>query len=562
MPELVGKIRLDNSAALKTIQGTKEALSTQMSASLSKALGAAQAFRALKLGLIEPHAKALAAMKQAWARYQSDLSQKPTISASPKTPFQHHQELQALAEWQKQMAKAGSSWNAYLRAKNAAAGKSVTSEQESQLKASAAAFEAESAAAKRAAAALKAHVDQQKKMADQWRTNPPPVIAATALGRLKQSLGGLDLKDVLSNAGGGGLGGSLIGGLAGGFTGAIVGQIVTMIGYKILAAVRELFEFIRSGVAETLQYGRTLQNLGAQTGISPGAGAVLGRSAEMAQLDPEAVSIWFSRFQANLSTVKNMTPGVVNSLAKLNLNFLDLSQMKPEDQLVALADGFSRVKSQDDKAGIAMALFNRQGANMLRMFNDPGLMKLAVEQAGSLARLTREDADAMGYLSNSIEGLKLKKMQLFVGLLQDSMPALELMASLVNKIDLKSVGEFAATAGKDMLGSAIGTLPGLFDLIGLLFKPKIPRTSEPGTEAGGMPFDMRNVTGHGAGDQWSRLGAFSYTGGQKSGAFATLTYQQQIANNTKTTSTILQQLVDKLSSGAISNVSRNAAYAY
>lgn len=290
--------------------------------------------------------------------------------------------------------------------------------------------------------------------AEFWKKAVPPKIPAKGLAGLREAISGLDmgqlLRGVASGGGFGMLGSALIGGLAGGFA-AMVTQIIGLVVRHAMQAIRAIIRFFKDGLMEVMDYGRRLQNLFSQTGIGGRAGAVLTQAAEMGGLDPNAVSIWWSRFQANLTNITKVSPMVNAALARLNLSFVALREMSPEKQMQIIAQRIAALPNIADRAGVSMALFNRQGAEMLRIFSNPDLLRVAIEQIGESGRLFEKQRDNMAFVSNALTiGLGAKRRGFFAGIFDTISAQLVSIADTLNKMDFTRLGLLVSQVIKPM----------------------------------------------------------------------------------------------------------------
>ncbi len=355
----------------------------------------------------------------------------------------------------------------------------------------------------------------------------PPVIPTGMAGILQklrtgiQAQGGANpLLTTLAGYFGGGRAGGLggaIGGLAGmAGWGAAIG---TAIG-AIIGAMRRLFDFIRGGFMDLIQFSTQLQNMKTMIGLSFKTGTQASRAAEMAGIAPEAMAIWFSRFQANIGVVEKTSPKVSNALTLLGLSLGQIRQMKPDDLFKETLDRMASMKNINDQNAVAMALFNRQGTQMRKELLN---WALAAEQVGDLgAKLDKvawtdnrgnmvRYADALSYFDKTISGLKWKKRGFIEGLTESMSPELTVASKIVNKIP---AGTFGRLAGDALKGIEDHILPGLSNIFPALAKMvNVPTAPEAGTAGTMGPLSSLFAPfGKGPGDQWSKVGAFSAPG--------------------------------------------------
>jgi hypothetical protein len=384
---------------------------------------------------------------------------------------------------------------------------------------------------------------EEAKMAAHWAANPPPMIKTGMAGLWQKMQAGGGIDPLLATAAGymgggrmGGLGGA-VGGMAGmAGWGAAIGVAIG----AIMSALRRMFDFLKSGFMDLIQLANNLQAMKAMTGLGYRTGAVISRASEMGGLDPEAVSIWFSRFQSNMGILERTSPKVSAALAKMGLSIGEIRQLKPDEQFNLIVTSLAKVKGDIDQNAISMALFNRQGAQMRKELLNTAL---AIEQVGNLGK-NLEDvawkdaagravtyADALAYLDKTLSGLKWKKMDFvrgFLGITPESgggpLKTTTGIAGVINRADAGKIGEYAmkfVKANVAVLTQGIALIPGIGKLAnwaamkaGILQPPSnIPIAGMAGTSGGLGPLSSFFAPfGKGPGDQWSKVGAFSAPG--------------------------------------------------
>lgn len=258
--------------------------------------------------------------------------------------------------------------------------------------------------------------------------------------------------------------GAAIGGMSklGGPWGMVIGAAVDM----VVKAFTRLFNFIKNGIQELSALSVRIQNIRAQTGIGTKSLTVMARTSEMAGTDLQSASLWISRFQANLSNFQKTPPGVQNALAKLGLNVMQLRNLRPEKQLELVTQRMNQLGNATDRAGVANALFNRLGAEMLRWMR---LFPLAIEQMGRLPELMEVWGQKWEYLGHTLTGVRWKMLQLSAGMMTQLTPALEIIARKFNAMDFTNLGEALGKLFKPILGDvaklviAVDSLKKMFD---------------------------------------------------------------------------------------------------
>jgi hypothetical protein len=422
-----------------------------------------------------------------------------------------------------------------------------------------------------------------------WAKVIPPVIPAKLgmLAQMKQRFSGAAGMQNIASAIAGGFGGGGIGAMAGALFGPI-GAAIGMAVSQIIAQLRRLFDFLKNGIMEAASFAAKLRAIQAQTGIKAGTGALMYRAAEAAGVDPNAVALEWGRFQANLSNIQKTTPQVASALASLGLSIGSLRKLSPDQQFNAIASALANTKNASNAAGAALALFNRHGVELLRIFKDPMTMQIAIQAMGESARLLDENGgklrDMMAYFSRVFTaGIATQATAFFTGVFSSAKDALTSLAQAMMKIDWTKLGQLVGRWLKPFIEDMALIVSGIAKLInamkqwgvaldkltdmvltraaflvspasGVLWiikewmkkrnppKPDdTPPVSDFGKNNGARLFDPMSFFGKGAGDQWSKIGAFSFTGGTNPISVG-LSIQQEIAKNTKEAATYLRNM--------------------
>jgi hypothetical protein len=102
--------------------------------------------------------------------------------------------------------------------------------------------------------------------------------------------------------------------------------------------------------------------------------------------------------------------------------------------------GLSGISNVTERTGVAMEIFGKSGAEMLRLLSDPEAMSNARKQLGGMADLLDENAAKFDRVSDIMGALKSKSQGLFVGIgsevIDQLLPTFEKLMSL----DFSSVG--------------------------------------------------------------------------------------------------------------------------
>lgn len=415
-----------------------------------------------------------------------------------------------------------------------------------------------------------------------WSPSPPVLPKTGLFANLKQRFSGAAGMQNIASAIAGGFGGGGMGAIGGAIFGPI-GAAVGMAVSQIIAQLRRLFAYIKNGLLEAAAFAKQLRGLQSQTGITTKTGMVAMTGAELAGVDPNAVALEWGRFQANLTNIQKTTPQVSAALYSLGLNVNTIRRMNPDEQFVTIAAALGDVKNASNASAAALALFNRHGVELLRIFRDPMVIRMAQEMYGQSRELMAKNngklRDEMSFFGQIFTtGVSVKMRAFFIGMFDRLSVSMTGLAAAFNKIDFTKLGQMAGQVIEPYI-NAMARLAAIFaqmlpvlervqPLLNFMLnrlsdfmrigplaftpvgigglklwdkifggKPKepiIPQLKPFDQGKGDRLFDWMSVFGKGQGDQWSKIGAFSVRGGMNP-IQAGLVWQQKIADNTRET---------------------------
>jgi hypothetical protein len=179
--------------------------------------------------------------------------------------------------------------------------------------------------------------------------------------------------------------------------GAIAGGLTA--GFTIAA-----FRGIVSGAIET---GAALDDLRMQTGSTVEALSGLMAVGKFNNMGPEQIGAAMNKLASNLASATEEGKGAGKALEALGIDFDRFKLMRPEEQMQTVAKAMAGFEDGTGKAAVAMALYGKQGAQMLPFLHDLAEVgdlqaKVTTEQAAAAANLD----DNLLRLSTSGEGWK------------------------------------------------------------------------------------------------------------------------------------------------------------
>jgi hypothetical protein len=158
-----------------------------------------------------------------------------------------------------------------------------------------------------------------------------------------------------------------------------------------------------------------LHDVSQQSGIAVGALSALAAVGKTSETSLEAIAGASNRLAKNLSVATEESAGTSQAVKALGIDLDAFRAMAPEERMKALATALAGVKDGADKTAIAMALFGKQGAELLPFMAD-------LAQTGELqARITEDQAAQADNFTDNLTKLKASgegwKKELAMGML-------------------------------------------------------------------------------------------------------------------------------------------------
>jgi len=223
-----------------------------------------------------------------------------------------------------------------------------------------------------------------------------------------------------------------------GFQGAITGfaaKAALLVGGFVAA---------RSAVGafqKAIDVGGQLNDLSARTGETAGNLLVLQRAFQNVGLGAEAVGGTVNRMQRAIAEAASGSKEQAASFQQLGLNFNELKNKTPMEQLQMVAQALERVSNDSDRTKLAMALLGRSGGELIPLFKAMGLqLDEARGQLGSLPGLMDTMVPAFDKIGDNFNAIGEKGMEFAAGLLERLAPALVDVTTKMANIDAAGFG--------------------------------------------------------------------------------------------------------------------------
>lgn len=170
--------------------------------------------------------------------------------------------------------------------------------------------------------------------------------------------------------------------------------------FASVAAAAGVISF-KNIVVGAIQSADQLDELAQQSGMTVEALSGLNSVGEIAGVGLDAIAAASNKLSYSLAKTDEEGAGAAQAIKALGLDFGEFVKLSPEDRMKAVANAMAQFNDGAGKTAVAMALFGKQGAQMLPFLHD-----LAV--AGELqARVSTEQSAAAAELSDNWTRLRV-----------------------------------------------------------------------------------------------------------------------------------------------------------
>ncbi|MEH3087727.1 MAG: hypothetical protein PGN26_14605 [Xylophilus ampelinus] len=185
------------------------------------------------------------------------------------------------------------------------------------------------------------------------------------------------------------------------------------------------FKNIVMGVVET---GAALDDLRMQTGSTVEALSGLAAVGKFNNMSAEQIGGAMNMLAKNMAGATEESKGASKALEALGIDFDTFKKLRPEEQMQKVAGAMSEFEDGTGKSAVAMALYGKQGAQMLPFLHD------LAEVSGLQAKMTTEQATAAANFDDNLTRLTTSgdawKKELAAGML----PALDQTAQALLEV--------------------------------------------------------------------------------------------------------------------------------
>lgn len=173
--------------------------------------------------------------------------------------------------------------------------------------------------------------------------------------------------------------------------------------------------FAAKAVADVVQYGKAMfeaadaiGDAAARSGIAVESLSRLKFIAEQSDVEFSSLTTGIKAFQKGLSEASSGSGSAIRSFAQIGIEATKIRNLPLEQQLLAIAGGFERIRNPADQTRIAMDLFGKAGNELVPFLNQgpAGLKRLADEADRLGITLDGKTVGAIGAADQALKKLK------------------------------------------------------------------------------------------------------------------------------------------------------------
>jgi hypothetical protein len=209
-----------------------------------------------------------------------------------------------------------------------------------------------------------------------------------------------------------------------------------------------------------MQTADKMHKLNLRLGVSTESLSQMKHAAELSGIGFDTLTMAMQRSTRRIAEAAQDTGEAKDALAELGMDAGQLNQMKPDEQILAIADAMAEVPGQADKVRLAMKLFDSEGVAMLQMLaaGRDGITEMMQEAdflGQTLSQTAAEDIAAAG---DAITRMKVSMGGVVKTILEEMAPAI---------IDIADGIAYWVAENRDLIAQAI---PNLIDDLRFYFE--------------------------------------------------------------------------------------------
>lgn len=166
-------------------------------------------------------------------------------------------------------------------------------------------------------------------------------------------------------------------------------------------AIAEVTAQITEGIAKSLELGEAIALASEKAGVAAGAFSQLTFAAKVSGVGIDDLSVAFKKMQVEIA-------GGGKVIESLGVNLNVLRSLTPDKQFELVAEAVSKIEDPAIRAGAAVGVFGKTGANLLPLLNEgaKGIEELRDKSIKIGAALSDSQVDKLGEAEKSVKKLK------------------------------------------------------------------------------------------------------------------------------------------------------------
>ena len=193
-----------------------------------------------------------------------------------------------------------------------------------------------------------------------------------------------------------------------------------------------------AAMKNALDLGSEMTDLSNRTGVAVESLYGLRQGFKDAGVDAQALGPAINKMQKALASAVGGGKEA-NVLKGMGLDPQSLASMDSGQAFAKIGNAISQLPNSTERAAAAMALFGKNGGELLQVFMDPnfkdaGNISNTARLLGQNAGIFDKASDALGHVGPKLQGL-------FVGMASGMTGLLDSMSNGINSIDLSGIGE-------------------------------------------------------------------------------------------------------------------------
>lgn len=190
-----------------------------------------------------------------------------------------------------------------------------------------------------------------------------------------------------------------------------------------------------------IDFGGKMNDLASRTGETAGNLTILGRAFQNAGKGADAVGPIINKLQKFMEESSQGLTANVEVLGRLGVSYDKLKGKTPLEQMQMLAERIASIQDPAERATAAMQIFGRSGGEILPLLTSfSGEIERATVQLGAMPGVMDRANVTFDAISDNLLVIKGKFLEFAAGLLEKIAPALELVTTLMTRIDTAAIG--------------------------------------------------------------------------------------------------------------------------